>query len=86
MVRTEQPYAEESWVGRDLTIGAVRLRVSEQIERCRMVGVAQVGLAARPRMLQAISDHHDLNAGIYATVEQPGTISVGDLVSVDGLA
>ena len=86
VVQTQQPYAEDSWLGRDLTIGAVRLRVSEQIERCRMVGVAQVGLAARPRMLQAISDHHDLNAGIYATVEQPGTIAVGDLVSMDGLA
>ena len=45
-----------------------------------MVGVAQVGLVERPRMLQAISDHHDLHAGIYATVEQHGTIAVGDPV------
>ncbi|WP_457252434.1 MOSC domain-containing protein [Pedococcus sp. P5_B7] len=80
VVRTDQPYAEESWIGRDVTIGTVRLRVTEAIERCRMVGVAQVGLPERPRMLQAISDHHDLHAGIYATVEQPGTIAVGDLV------
>ncbi len=83
VVQTEQPYAEEAWVGRDVTIGAVRLRVSEPIERCRMVGVEQVGLPPRPGMLKAISDHHDLNAGIYASILLPGSISVGDVVTVD---
>jgi uncharacterized protein YcbX len=80
VVETHEPYAEESWVGRELTIGTVRLRVSGQIERCRMVGVAQVGLPERPGMLKAISDHHHLDAGIYASVLQPGTIAVGDTV------
>ena len=82
MVQTKQPYAEEAWIGRDVTIREVGLRVSEPIERCRMVGVAQVGLPARPGMLRAISDHHDLSAGIYASVVRPGTISVGDVVTV----
>jgi uncharacterized protein YcbX len=82
VVQTEQPYAEEDWVGHDVTIGEAGLRVSEPIERCRMVGVAQVGLPARPGMLRAISDHHDLCAGIYASVVRPGTISVGDVVTV----
>jgi uncharacterized protein YcbX len=82
VVQTEQPYAEEAWVGRDVTIGAVRVRVSEPIERCRMVGVEQVGLPPRPGMLKAISDHHDLNAGIYASILLPGPISVGDVVTV----
>jgi uncharacterized protein YcbX len=83
VVQTDQPYVEESWVGRELSIGTVRLRVDEPIERCRMVGVAQVGLPERPGMLRAISDHHDLNAGIYASVVQPGAIAVGDTVLVD---
>ena len=83
VVTTTEPYAEESWIGREVTIGTVRLRISEAIERCRMVGVAQVGLPERPRMLQAISDHHDLLAGVYASVLQPGTLSVGDSVHVD---
>jgi uncharacterized protein YcbX len=83
VVQTGQPYAEEAWVGRDVTIGTVRLRVSEPIERCRMVGVAQVALPERPGMLKAISEHHHLDAGVYATVLQPGTIAVGDPVLVD---
>jgi uncharacterized protein YcbX len=82
VVQTEQPYAEEKWVSHDLTIGEVRVQVAEPIERCRMVGVAQVGLPARPGMLRAISDHHDLNAGLYASILRPGTISVGDAVTV----
>ena len=82
VVQTEQPYAEEDWVGHDVTIGEVGLRVSEPIERCRMVGVAQVGLPARPGMLRAISDHHDLFAGIYASITRPGTIEVGDVVTI----
>jgi uncharacterized protein YcbX len=82
VVMTEQPYAEEAWIGRDVTVGTVRLRVSEPIERCRMVGVEQVGLPPRPGMLKAISDHHDLHAGIYASILGAGTISVGDLVTV----
>jgi uncharacterized protein YcbX len=80
VVTTTEPYAEEAWIGREVTIGTVRLRISEAIERCRMVGVAQVGLRERPRMLQTISDQHDLMAGVYASVLQPGTISVGDPV------
>ena len=83
VVRTAEPYVEEAWVGREVTIGGVRLRVSEPIERCRMVGVAQVDLPERPGMLKAISDHHDLNAGVYASVLQTGSISVGDTVLVD---
>ena len=82
VVRTDQPYAEESWIGREVAIGTVRVHVAEPIERCRMVGVAQVGLAARGGMLKAISDHHDLNAGLYASILHPGTISVGDPVTL----
>ena len=82
VVRTEQPYAEDDWVGHDVTIGGVRVRVAMPIERCRMVGVAQVGLPARGGMLKAIGDHHDLNAGVYASILRPGSISVGDVVTV----
>ena len=80
VVETHEPYAEESWIGREVTVGAVRVRVTEGIQRCRMVGVAQVGLSARPGMLQAISDHHDLIAGVYATVLRPGRVALGDAV------
>jgi uncharacterized protein YcbX len=79
VVETEVPYAEESWAGCEVTIGGVRLRVTEATERCRMVGVAQAGLVERPGMLRAISDHHGLLAGVYATVVTPGRLSLGEV-------
>lgn len=78
VVQTDEPYAEESWVGREVAVGAARVRVIEPIQRCRMVGVAQVGVPERPRMLQAISEHHDLMAGVYAEVLAPAVVTVGD--------
>ena len=80
VVETDEPYAEESWVGREVAVGAVRVRVLEPTQRCRMVGVAQVGLPERPGMLRVISDHHALLAGVYADVVHPGPIRVGDVV------
>lgn len=79
VVKTALPYVEESWIGHEVTIGGIRVRITEAIERCRMVGVAQVGLAGRPGMLRAIGDHHDLIAGVYAEVVAPGLLTVGDM-------
>lgn len=82
VVATDQPYAEESWLGREVTVGGARVRVTAAIQRCRMVGVAQVGLPERPGMLQAVSDHHGLLAGVYADVVRPGLVRVGDEAAV----
>jgi uncharacterized protein YcbX len=79
-VETSEPYAEEAWVGSEVTIGGTRLRIEKTIERCRMVGIAQVGLPERPGMLRTISDVNRLQAGVYAAVLTPGAIAVGDLV------
>jgi uncharacterized protein YcbX len=80
VVDTPEPYAEEAWVGRELTVGGARLRVTEPTPRCRMVGVAQVGLAPRPGMLRVVSERHELMAGVYAEVVVAGTVAVGDEV------
>ena len=80
VVDTDEPYAEDAWAGRELTLGGVRLRVSEPTPRCRMVGVAQVGLAPRPGMLRVVSDQHELMAGVYAEVVVAGSVAVGDEV------
>jgi uncharacterized protein YcbX len=80
VVDTDEPFVEDGWAGRELVVGGVRLRVTEATPRCRMVGAAQVGLAARPGMLRVVSDHHDLMAGVYAEVVAAGAVTVGDEV------
>ena len=82
VLETDEPYAEDSWAGRELTVGGVRLRVTEPTQRCRMVGVAQVGLEPRDGMLRVVSDQHDLLAGVYAEVLTPGLVALGDAVTL----
>lgn len=82
VLETDVPYAEDGWAGRELTVGGVRLRVTEPTQRCRMVGVAQVGLEPRDGMLRVVSDQHDLLAGVYAEVLTPGQVALGDAVTL----
>lgn len=82
VVETTVPYVEESWLGRDLAIGDVRLRVVEAIERCRMVDLDQVGLAGRPGLLKAVGLHRDLCAAMYADVLVPGEVARDDAIDV----
>jgi uncharacterized protein YcbX len=77
---TETPFVEESWVGLEVRLGTAIISVTEAIVRCRMVGVAQVGVASRPGLLRAISAHHDLLAGAYVEVVTTGVVAVGDQV------
>jgi MOSC domain-containing protein len=84
LVETTEPFVEESWVGSRLTVGGATLAVVERIERCRMVDLAQDGLATTTPLLKQLGAHRDLCLGVYADVLTPGRIGVGDRVRVDG--
>lgn len=86
VVETDEPFLEESWVGRELALGGapdaaeVVLRVVEPIERCRMVDLAQVEVAEMDGLLRTISDQRNLCAAVYADVVTAGTVRIGDAV------
>jgi uncharacterized protein YcbX len=86
VVETDEPFLEESWVGRELALGGapdaaeVVLRVVEPIERCRMVDLAQVEVAEMDGLLRTISDQRNLCAAVYADVVTAGTVRIGDVV------
>ena len=82
VVETDEPFVEESWLGRKLAVGGVRLRPLERIERCRMVDIEQVGVPAIEGLLKAVGAHRDLCAGIYADVVERGRLAVGDRLEV----
>lgn len=82
VVETDEPFVEESWLGKELAVGDVRLRPVERIERCRMVDIAQVGVPAIKGLLKAVGAHRGLCAGIYADVVDPGRLAVGDRLDV----
>lgn len=82
VVATEEPFVEESWIGRTLACGDVRLRVVERIPRCRMVDIDQDGAVAEGRLLPRLAAERDLSLAVYADVATPGTIRAGDTISV----
>lgn len=64
-------FAEDAWVGRELRIGGVRLRVTGTTERCVMVG---------SETLREVTARNDLQLGVYADVLESGTVRAGDEV------
>ncbi|WP_344248482.1 MOSC domain-containing protein [Isoptericola hypogeus] len=80
VVATSEPFVEESWVGRDVAVGAAVLRVAERVERCRTVDLDQDGARARGRWLAPLGRERDTCLAVYADVL--GTVRVGDAVSV----
>ena len=82
VVETTEPFVEEGWGGATIRVGGVELTVVERIERCRMVDIAQEGLAEQPGWLKALGRERDLSLGIYADVAGVGSVAVGDRVEV----
>lgn len=77
VVATDEPFVEESWVGRELQVGAVRLRLTANTVRCRTIDVAQDGVADPSPWLKPLGER-DLELAVYAEVAEPGTVRVGD--------
>jgi uncharacterized protein YcbX len=81
----EPGFAEDAWVGRELEIGEVRLRVAAPTERCVMVDHGRAGMPALPPsagVLKAAGRINAACAGVYAQVLRPGRIRVGDAVRI----
>lgn len=85
-----EPFAEDAWCGKQVRIGGVTLAAMMATIRCAMPMRAQVGgddrepLDSQPEMFDALVALHDNYLGIYLTVDEPGTIRVGDTAQLAG--
>jgi uncharacterized protein YcbX len=81
------PHEEDSWAGRRVRFGEATLRVYGQVPRCAVTtqdpatglkdfDTLKVILTYRPRM----GDQEGIPFGMYAEVERPGRVRVGDRV------
>lgn len=91
VVETTEPFEEEGWFGREVTLGdaaaesdgrRVVLRPVERIERCRTIDLAQDGAEGTTRWLKGLGAMRDLRVAVYCDVALPGTARVGDPVTL----
>jgi uncharacterized protein len=78
-------HPEFDWVGRQVRVGDVELRIDMACPRCVMVTRrVDDDLPADRAVLRHIVKDLDQNVGVYATVTTPGTVRAGDTVEVLG--
>lgn len=75
-------FCEFEWTGKRLEAGEVGIGVHAAAVRCSMVMAAQPGLERDRLALRTLVEHTRQNFGIYCTVATPGTMRVGDTVTV----
>lgn len=74
-------FGEDAFVGRTVQIGNhARLTVTERDPRCRVVTLDPETGERDPRFMTFLSREHDGKVGVYATVNTPGSVTIGDPV------
>ncbi len=80
-------FVENAWRGRRARLGEATLTVTDPSPRCVMTTVAQGDLPSDLAVLRALARHNRIETpglgafaclGIYAEVETPGAVAVGD--------
>jgi uncharacterized protein len=89
VVRTDEPFIEESWLGRPARIGtgphALAAVFDRVLERCVMVGMAQPGLAESASVLKRLGRRHDrpLCLALGGHIVGDGIVRVGDPLTLE---
>jgi uncharacterized protein YcbX len=79
----EQGFPEDTWAGRVLRIGGLRMRVDQRDSRCVMVTIDPVTLRRDPAILRTIALERDNRLGVYGSAVAPGRVAVGDPVEIE---
>jgi uncharacterized protein YcbX len=81
-VGVDADFPEDTWVGSVIAAGGLRMRVDQRDERCVMVNIDPVTTERDARVLRTIARQRSACLGVYGTTVQPGTVAVGDLVTI----
>ncbi len=76
-------FPEDTWVGRVLRIGGLRMRVDQRDKRCVMVTIDPATLRRDPAILRVIARERDTRFGVYGSTVVPGRVTAGDPVEVE---
>lgn len=74
------PFPEDEWVGRDLKVGTLWMRIDRRDRRCVVVNIDPATGRRDPTVLSAITTHRETCLGVYGSTIRPGRVAVGDSV------
>jgi hypothetical protein len=77
-VDSTAPFPEQEWRGRRLRIGDAIVRLTVECPRCVMVTHGFEDLPKDPKVMRALVRESGGNLGVYASVEAPGRLELGD--------
>lgn len=79
------PYEEDTWAGRAVSVGEAILRIMGQVPRCRVTNRSPVTGEADFPTLKTVASYRPpmspgkgIPFGVYARIELPGLVHVGD--------
>jgi uncharacterized protein YcbX len=75
-------WVEDSWCDQTVRVGEAELVPRQPCVRCTMVTRPQPGLSRDLEIYKSLARDHRGNFGVWATVNTPGFVSVGDPVRV----
>ncbi len=81
-VASSDPFPEQAWRGRRVKIGEAVLEITVECPRCVMTTHGFDDLPKDPGVMRALVREAGGNLGIYAKVEKPGRIQVGDALDL----
>lgn len=80
VVETDEPYAEDTWLGREVRVGGARLRIGVPIPRCAVIDSHPETGERDVRVLKTLASHRPLNRagepafGVFAEVVTAGVV------------
>lgn len=79
---TNEPFPEQSWIGKELYIGDVVLKIIDTCPRCSMTTHATGDLQRDTDVMRHLVKEAEGNLGVYAKVISGGSISANQAVEV----
>jgi uncharacterized protein len=78
----DEPFAENAWAGKSVTIGGATIAVHEPDRRCNMITLDPETGASTPMVLKKAGELNNACAGMYCSVLVEGRVVLGDSLSL----
>jgi uncharacterized protein YcbX len=77
------PFLEDSWVGRILRIGALRMRIDQRDGRCVVITIDPSTGERNPEILRTVTDERQRCLGVYGSTVEPACVALSDKIELE---